>query len=224
MASRLLLEDLLRSYQHETGNSPDLESMGGVTAVQRIQQGEAADIAILSAGAIDQLMDEGKLLRGSKTDLFRSKTVMAVQAGQPQPSITTVEELSAAVLAATSIGVSSGPSGKAITALFEQWGITRAIADRLVVPPPGTPVGLLLAQGKIELGFQQLPELQHLDGVDIVGPLPDPIAITSTFAAAISPHCADQDQATDLLAFLGSQQHSEVIHHHGMEPAAASDL
>ncbi len=198
----------------------DLRSMGGVTATETLRQGTAVDIAILSSNAIDQLIAEGALVNIGRTDLFRSKTVMAVRAGQPHPPITTEEELRAAVLAAASIGYSSGPSGIAIAALFETWGITAEIADRIVIPPPGKPVGQLITEGTVELGFQQLPELQHLDGIEIVGPLPGSVSIESTFAAGIGPRCDDQEQVTELLEFLGSPQQFEIIRRHGMEPAS----
>ncbi len=198
----------------------DLQSMGGVTATETLRQGAAAGIAILSSAAIDQLVAEGVLVNDRKTDLFRSQTVMAVQAGQQHPPITTEEELCAAVLDANSIGCSSGPSGRAIAALFETWGITAEVSDRIVIPPPGKPVGQLITEGTVELGFQQLPELQHLDGIEIVGPLPVPVSIESTFAAGIGPRCDDQEQVTELLEFLGSPQQFEIIRRHGMEPAS----
>ncbi len=220
MATQRLLKDLFRSYEQETGYPIHLQSMGGVTATETLRQGTAADIAILSSTAIDQLIVEGALVNNGRTDLFRSQTVMAVQAGQPHPPITTEEELRAAVLAANSIGYSSGPSGRAIAALFETWGITAEIADRIVIPPPGKPVGQLITEGTVELGFQQLPELQHLDGIEIVGPLPGSVSIESTFAAGIGPRCDDQEQVTELLEFLGSPQQFEIIRRHGMEPAS----
>ena len=43
----------------------------------------------------------------------------------------------------------------------------------IITPPPGTPVGALLAQGQVALGFQQLSELIHVPGIRIVGPWKD---------------------------------------------------
>ena len=224
MASGPLLNNLFQHYQKKTGNPVDLQVMGGVTAEKRLQQGEAVDIAILSSAAIDRLQAEAILSKQGKTDLFRSETVMAVQAGNPHPSIHTEEALRSVVLSARSIGYSSGPSGAAIAALFDTWGISEQVSRRIVVPPPGTAVGLLLAQGKIELGFQQLAELKHVEGVEVVGPLPGPINIESIFSAAISPFCKDWQRATELLQFLCLPQNLDAIRHHGMEPASLPDL
>jgi molybdate transport system substrate-binding protein len=41
-----------------------------------------------------------------------------------------------------------------------------------VQAPPGVPVGSLVADGKVELGFHSSPSWIHLSGIDVVGPLP----------------------------------------------------
>ncbi|OYU72801.1 MAG: molybdenum ABC transporter substrate-binding protein, partial [Burkholderiales bacterium PBB5] len=80
-----------------------------------------------------------------------------------------------AVLAAPTLGYSTGPSGVALAALFQRWGIAEQIAPRIQQPPPGVPVGQWIAEGRIALGFQQRSELIHVPGIQIVGPLPPAI-------------------------------------------------
>src|SRR5690606_37393516 len=103
--------------------------------------------------------------------------VAAVRAGAPRPDIGTGDALRAAVLAAPSIGYSTGPSGVALQALFARWGIADEVKQRTVQAPPGVPVGTLIARGEVALGFQQRSELIHVEGIDILGPLPADIAI-----------------------------------------------
>jgi molybdate transport system substrate-binding protein len=76
------------------------------------------------------------------------------------------------VLAATSLSYSTGPSGVQLARLFERWGIADRIRERIVQAPPGVPVGQLVADGKVALGFQQLSEMMNLPGIDVLGPLP----------------------------------------------------
>jgi len=123
------------------------------------------------------------------------------------------------VLAARSIGVSTGPSGAALIRLFERWGIAPEVRGRTVTAPPGVPVGTLVGSGDVELGFQQLSELIHLGGIDVLGMLPPPIQIVTTFSAAVGAAARQPEAARALLAFLASTATADAKRRHGMEPA-----
>ncbi|HNE60870.1 MAG TPA: substrate-binding domain-containing protein, partial [Ottowia sp.] len=125
----------------------------------------------------------------------------------------------AAVLAARTVGCSTGPSGVALARLFDHWGIAEQVQARLVVPPPGTPVGALIARGEVELGFQQLSELMFLPGIDVLGPLPEPIQITTVFAGGV-PTASRQPQAAQaLLERLAAPDLTAIKRANGMDSA-----
>ena len=219
MATRALLAALARAYQAHTGRGVALESVGGVDAAMRVQAGEAFDIVALAADAIDRLLAAGHLVPGSRVDLARSGVAIAVRARAPRPEIGSEDAIRRAVLAAGKIGTSTGPSGVELGRLFERWGIAAEIRDRIVTPPPGVPVGALIARGAVELGFQQLSELAHVDGVDVVGPLPAAIQIVTTFAAAVGACSTQPGAARALLDFMVSPVAAEAKRREGMEPA-----
>lgn len=218
MATRQLLAELVKDYQSTTGQAVAIESVGGVDAARRVQAGEAFDVVILASDAIDKLMAAGCLVPGSKVDLVLSGTSVAVPAGAPLPDIASEEAVRQAVLAAPSVSYSTGPSGVALAKMFERWGIAGTIKDRIVTPPPGTPVGSLVAQGQVALGFQQLSELIALDGIAIVGPLPPAIAIDTIFSAAICQGTAREAHARTLLAFMASPEAADAKRRQGMQP------
>jgi molybdate transport system substrate-binding protein len=219
MATRGLLAELLALYQTQGGGAVALESVGGVDAARRVRAGEAFDLVFLASDAIDKLIAAGQLHGASKVNLADSGVALAVQAGAPQPDISTAAAVREAVLAARSLSYSTGPSGVALAQLFEAWGIAAQLEGRIVTPPPGTPVGSLVASGAVELGFQQRSELIHLEGIALLGDLPAAIQITTTFSAALSRASVYQEEGRALLQFLCSEQAAAAIRRQGMEPA-----
>ena len=222
MATRQLLAELVAAYQQTAACTINIESVGGVDAAKRVQAGEPFDVVFLASDAIDKLIAAGHIDAQSKVDLVHSGVALAVRAGAVLPDISSADAVRQAVLAARIISYSTGPSGVALAKLFERWGIAEAIASRIVQAPPGVPVGKLVAQGEVELGFQQLSELIHLEGITVLGPLPPAIQITTTFSAGICTGSKQAQAVRDLLAFMGSAQTAEAKRRQGMEPASAS--
>jgi molybdate transport system substrate-binding protein len=219
MATRPVLAGLSASYLQRGGHPVEIEYVGGVDAARRVKAGEPFDAVFLAAAAIDELIRTGQILAGSRVDLVKSGVAVAVQAGAARPAIGTEDELRGAVLAARGIGYSTGPSGVALTALFERWGIAQEIRDRIVQAPPGVPVGSLLGQGKISLAFQQLSELMSLEDVDVVGPLPPAVQIITTFSGGVCAASPQADAVRKMLDFMASPETAETKRRHGMEPA-----
>ncbi len=219
MATRALLADLARAFEARSGRLVAIESLGGVAVAARVRKGESFDVVVLASDALDELLAGGRLVTGTKLDLVRSGVAVAVRAGGARPDVGTEAALRRAVLAARSVGCSTGPSGVELNRLFERWGITEELKGRLVVAPPGVPVGMLVARGEVELGFQQLSELMHLDGIDVLGAMPEPIQIVTTFSAAVGAAARQPEAAHELIAFMASSAAAEAKRRQGMEPA-----
>jgi molybdate transport system substrate-binding protein len=219
MATRQVLAEAAQAWCARGFGEVAFESVGGVDAARRVHDGEAFDIVVLAADAVDKLAEAGRLVAGSQTDLACSGVAIAVRHGARRPAVDTEAALRDAVLSARSVGCSTGPSGTALRALFGRWGIAEEVAARLVQAAPGVPVGTLLARGEVDLGFQQLSELMHADGVDVLGPMPPGLEITTTFSGAVCTACRETDAARGLLAFLRSPAADEARRRHGMHAA-----
>ncbi len=221
MATRQLLATLVADYKKQVAVAINIESVGGVDAAKRVmnsaQTGEAFDVVILASDAIDKLIAAGHIDPSSKVDLVNSGVAVAVRAGTASPDISSEAAVKAAVLAAKTISYSTGPSGVALTKLFERWGIAEQIASRIVQAPPGVPVGSLVAKGEVELGFQQLSELIHLEGISIVGPLPPEIQITTTFSAGVCTASKQAAAVREMLAYMASPAAAAAKLLQGME-------
>ncbi len=219
MATKQILADLAAKYQAGGGQAVSVESVGGVDAAKRVLAGEAFDLVILARNAMDTLRAAGKLADGSLRDLLVSGVGVAVQSGTPHPDISSETAVKQAVLAAPTLGYSTGPSGVQLAKLFERWGIAETIKPRIVQAPPGVPVGALIAKGEVALGFQQLSELLNVKGIDMIGMLPPAIEIITTFSGAVAATCAQPDASAALLRFMASPECATTIRQNGMGPA-----
>jgi molybdate transport system substrate-binding protein len=219
MATRRVLAELAGAYRQRSSVVVVFESVGGVDAAKRVQAGEPFDVVVLAADALDELVAAGRVVADSKADLVRSPVAIAVRKGSPRPDIGSEDALRRAVLSARSLGYSTGPSGAALTKLFERWGIADAVRSRIVRAPPGVPVGQLVANGEVELGFQQHSELMHVNGIDVLGPMPASIEIVTTFSGGLCVTSIQPEAVRALLAFMRSPAAVDAKRRHGMEPA-----
>jgi molybdate transport system substrate-binding protein len=185
----------------------------------RLNRGEAIDVVILAAPALDELIKQGKVRAGSRVDLVQSKIGMAVKGGAPHPDISTVDALKRTLLAAKSIAYSDSASGVYLsTELFPKLGI----ADQVKAKSrkiEADPVGGVVASGEFEIGFQQISELRPVKGIDIVGELPPGAQKVTVFAAGIPATATHPEAAKALIEWLASPAAYEAIRKSGLEPA-----
>lgn len=221
MATRALLAELGRAWRDEAADKPPVEfvSIGGVDAARRVQAGERFDLVVLAGDAISTLVAEGHLLPDSRRTLALSGVAVAVPAGASRPEIASAAALREALLAARTIGYSTGPSGQALLRLFEQWGLSETLTPRLVLARPGVPVGSLLAEGRVEIGFQQLSELQGVDGIAVLGAMPPGLEIVTPFVGAVGMTSSQPEAALRLLDFMAGPATAALKRRHGMEQA-----
>jgi molybdate transport system substrate-binding protein len=218
MATRRILAELAQAYEVASGVPVVLTATGGVDAAQRIAQGEAFDVAVLASDALSGLVASGHVVEGSTRPVANSETALAVAAGAALPPIDTREQLVEVLLGARSIGYSTGPSGRALLSLLAQWKVLAELEARLVQARVGSPVGEFIAQGAVELGFQQHSELLHCRGIAIVGSLPAGAEITTVFTAGVCTSARDAAGAERFIAFLRSEQAESVLRREGMAP------
>ena len=189
-----------------------------VDLMQRMKAGGIADLVFMSAAGIDELIRDGKLVDGSRVDIAKSGIGIAVRVGAARPDISSADALRAAILAAKSVSYSTGPSGVYLAGLFDRMGLTAALEGKLKVVK-GEPIGAVVARGDAEIGFQQVPELLPVKGIDLVGPLPPEIQQVTTFAAGRPIAAKHVDAGAALLAFLKTPAALDVFRSKGMDPA-----
>jgi molybdate transport system substrate-binding protein len=207
----------------ESANGAKLSVTYGSTKniVDDMNAGANADLVILTAEAVDDLIRQGKVKAGSRADLARSGIGVAVRKGAPKPDISTSEALKRALLAAKKVSYSRvGASGIYFAnTVVPKLGLTEEMKSRAAIPEAGTFVGTLLARGDADIGFQQISELMPVAGIDIVGPLPPDLQKMTVFSAGICSNTKAADAASALVKFLVAPDALPVKKKHGLEAA-----
>jgi molybdate transport system substrate-binding protein len=211
--------ELVPEFEKASGHQVTTIWGGSEGITKRITQGEAVDVVIIAAQNIDRLIADGKLVKGSRADVAKSGVGVAVRSGLPKPDISSSEAVKSAVLAAKSVAYSSGPSGFYLAALFRKMGISDRIKDKVKQPPSGVQVGELVARGEADLGFQQISELQHVKGIDYLGPLPAEIQEITVYSAGLHSASKVPEAGKALVQFLSGPKAGTVINKIGMDPA-----
>jgi molybdate transport system substrate-binding protein len=191
--------------------------------VKRIEEGETADVLILSRAGVDALLKQGKIAPGSDVTLASSGVGIAVKAGAPKPDISTPEALKQTLLKARAIAYSEpsagGASGVYFAKLLERMGIAAEMKPKTKFPPAGGFSASLLITGEAELAVQQKPELLHVAGAEIVGMLPGELNLITAFAAGIMPDSKNVEAAKALIRMLQSAEAKAAFRAKGLDPA-----
>jgi molybdate transport system substrate-binding protein len=192
----------------------------------RLARGEAADVVILDGEMADKLAERGLVRGDSKAILARSLVGMVVRADAAKPDIGSVDAFKKALLAAKSIAYSDSGSGTYLsTRMFAKLGIADQVlpkSRKVRGPPSGEPVAAVVSRGEAEIGFQQMSELMHVEGVAIVGPIPADLQPGFTFAGALTKNARAPDGGAALIRFLASPEATAVITKMGLRPASGS--
>jgi molybdate transport system substrate-binding protein len=218
-ATEQAYKELVAQFEKHTGHKVTTYFSGTLNVQKRIADGEPYDLIIMAAPAIDDQIRLGKAVAGSRVDFAQSGTGMAVKKGAAKPDIGTVDAFRKALLAARSIGYSTGPSGVYMLSVFEKMGIAEPLKPKLKQTPSGVFVGTLIATGETEIGFQQVSELVHFDGIDYAGPLPGDLQRMTMFSTGIHTGAKQGEPARALVKFITAPAAAPVIKKHGLEPA-----
>ena len=210
-------------FERETGHKANLNfgTAGGLR--ERLGKGEAADLIILPAAAMEAMDKAGKLVPGTRTDLGRTVTGIAVKDGAPAPDMSTPEAFKQALIKAKGVSFSDpaagGSSGTYFAGLLQKMGIADEVNRKAVLGKRGYEVAQAVVDGRAEIGTTFISELLTVPGVRIIGPLPGELYFANTYTAGIPVESRQQDAAKALLRVLTNPQTRDKWVAAGLEPA-----
>lgn len=206
-AAQSVVSQIAEKFQRESGHLVNA-AYGAIGAIQaRIVAGEPADVMVLSAAMIDELIEAGLVVSGSRADLGKVATGIAVRAGTPLPLVRDARVLSGNMLAATRI-VCPDPAvataGKVVMKLLDQLGITARIKPRLEFFPNGyaAMADLARSSGQLEMGITQVTEIIANGGVTLVGPLPPELQSDAVYAVGLAANSGDPERSKEFIRRL----------------------
>jgi len=210
-------------FEKATGHRLDLNFGTAGSLRDRLQNGEQADLVILSASAIDTLAKTGMFEPGSRTDLGRTVTGVVVREGASIPDISTPEAFKQALLNARSVAYTDpkagGSGGIMFANLLEKLGIADAVNRKAVFTKRGHETAQAVADGRAEIGTTFISEVLPVKGAKVAGPLPGELHNANTYTAAIPAASACRDAAAALLRALTDPSTRPRWTAAGLEPA-----
>ena len=212
-----LSEQFSRTTGHRFITATTTMGVGRESIPNRLAAGEPADLVIVAAAALESLIGQGHVIRGTRLDLAKSSIALAVRDGSAVPDISSVAALRTALLRAKSVAYSASVSGDYLAStLFPRLGIAEEMktkGQRI----EREPVGAVVARGEAELGFQQVSELRPIQGIHIIGLLPPEVQLVTVFSAGVAAHSTRPDVVREFLAFLATPAAQAVVVKTGLE-------
>ena len=206
-AAQAVVMQIAEKFQRDSGNfvAANFGAVGAMKA--RVAAGEPADVIVLTGALIDELAAQGLVVAGSRVDLGKVGTGVAVRAGTPLPDVTDLRVLRGNLLAATRI-VCPDPAvataGKVVMSALDRLGITGEVRARLQYFPNGFAAmnDLARSTGVLEMGITQITEILANKGVTLVGPLPAEVQNIAVYAAGLATRSAHPERAKEFIRRL----------------------
>jgi len=208
-------------FERTTGHKLNIRYAGSSDLTRQLNAGEPFDVVLVWPAMVDQLLKEGKLATGTRTEIVRVAIAVAIQKGAPKPDISTVDAFKRTLLNAKSISHSAeGASGAYLKGLFERLGITADMQPKLRPQAGGPFVVGPVARGEVELAIISTPYIVVEPGAEVAGFPPDELQQYVVYTGGVSATTAQPEAARALLKHLVSPAAASVMKSNGLDPAA----
>jgi molybdate transport system substrate-binding protein len=202
-----LVTGLAPAFKAKTGFEirGEFGAVGGMA--DKLRNGVAADIIILTASLVAKLAEERLVVASSIADVGVVETALAVRSGDPKVTAKDAKDLRKMFVAADAIFV---PDTKTSTAgihaakVLKQLGIADEVAGCLKVYPNGATAMCELAasDAKRPIGCTQSTEIISTKGVELSGVLPSGYELATMYTAAVTSSAANAAIAQALIGLL----------------------
>jgi molybdate transport system substrate-binding protein len=189
-----------------------------------------ADVVILPDAMLRTLAGERRIDAETMAALGAVPTGIAVPSGDPAPAIFDAEALAAALLDASALycpDTRRATAGIHFRAMLRGLDIEARVASKLREHANGAAAMAAMAAApdrRGAIGCTQATEILYTQGVTLIGPLPPPYELTTTYAVAVASASARVVAARQFAALLTSAATLELRRSAGFaaRPSTAS--
>jgi molybdate transport system substrate-binding protein len=210
-AAHGLVASLTPAFKARTGFDISGE-FGAVGAMaDKLRNGVATDIIILTSALVAKLAEEKLVVPSSVTDVGLVETALAVRSGDPKVTVNNADDLRAALVAADAIfvpDINASTAGIHVAKVLAQLGIADEVATRLKIYPNGATAmrELAASSAKRPIGCTQSTEIIATKGVDLSGSLPRGCELATMYTAGVTTSAAHASEAHTLIKLLTSPE------------------
>jgi molybdate transport system substrate-binding protein len=213
---------LAEAFGRDTGATVAVTFATAPVLKGKVEDGTAAaDVFIAPAPAMKAFEEKGLVVAGTSAVIGSVKAAVVVREGAPAPDLSTAETLKKAILDADSLVYNRASSGLYIEALMVRLGVAEEVAAKTTRVATGAEVMKHLAASEAlnEIGFGQIPEIRVYrdQGITLVGPLPEEIGKTTTYAAGLSATARASEPAQAFIDSMATPAAKETFRATGVE-------
>jgi molybdate transport system substrate-binding protein len=181
-------------------------TFGTIGALQdKMAAGDMPDVLVAMSAAMSKAEEQGLIAKNSSVEVGRTGLAVVVKAGAPSPDIATPQAFKDALLKAKSLAYTDpktgAASGVAVAKILDDLGIARQVKDKAVLVSGG-PVGEVVAQGRVEIGIQQVTELLPVKGITLLPSFPSELQRVTVYQAAVVLRTAKPQVAARFVSFV----------------------
>jgi molybdate transport system substrate-binding protein len=212
------MEELRPQCERAAAQPLRIDYATSASLAQRIENGEAFDVAILTSDLIDALTKAGKISAGARAELGRSGIGVGVRKGAKKPDLGSSGAFKNALLSAKAITYAGdGASRVTLERSFEKMGIADAMKRKTILEQGSTRATARVANGDAELVLTLVSEILPAPGVELAGPIPAEFQNYVGFAAGMSAKPGNSPAAAAVIKLLSGPAVGPVLKAHGME-------
>ena len=214
------IDELGPPFERATGHKLVITYDGSSQLKRKFEANEPFDVALIYPELIDELLKQGKLAAGIRTDVAIVAVGVAVKKGAPKPDISTVDAFKRTLLNAKSISHSTeGASGVYFQGLIQRLGIAAELKPKLRPVDGGNHVVGPVAKGEVEIAVITIPFIFLDPGAELAGPLPKELQHPVIYTASLSSVAKQPDAAKAFIKHLTTPAAAVVIKSKGLQPA-----